>query len=125
MADRQIMRLVPERTSPMRARQFLLGVLEPAHVDRERAANALLVSEIVTNAVLHAASEVVVSVGLDGGLLEVAVSDRSRPDGDISAFDQDRLDGWGLEIVSAITDRWGYRRDSHEDKTVWFEIALA
>jgi anti-sigma regulatory factor (Ser/Thr protein kinase) len=86
----------------------------------------LVVSELVTNSILHA--------GLspdDQISLKVAVSDRAVCG---SVCDRgtgfripsklgprpDMSGGWGLPIVETISDRWGVERNSHV--CVWFEI---
>lgn len=82
----------------------------------------LVVTEIVTNALVHAGT----AIGLDSRLhhdgLRVEVSDGSpalpqvRHHGDLAGT------GRGLRLVSSTTDRWGVER--HErGKTVWFELS--
>jgi anti-sigma regulatory factor (Ser/Thr protein kinase) len=84
----------------------------------------LCVSELVTNAVMHAATSCEVSVDLDDRRVRVSVRD----------FAPDRLPiprelsrtapaGRGLHILEGCTDRWGVERDT-DAKTVWFELEL-
>jgi serine phosphatase RsbU (regulator of sigma subunit)/anti-sigma regulatory factor (Ser/Thr protein kinase) len=82
----------------------------------------LLVSEAVTNALLHARSDVRVRAGADGGRLRVSVEDRepgrmpklSRP------HPRDEH-GWGLVLMAGIADRWGVETTT-AGKRVWFEL---
>jgi anti-sigma regulatory factor (Ser/Thr protein kinase) len=86
----------------------------------------LVVSELVTNSILHAGLS-----SSDQISLKVTVSDRavrgsvcdSGPGFRIRSKLGPRPDmsgGWGLPIVETISDRWGVERNSHV--CVWFAI---
>jgi anti-sigma regulatory factor (Ser/Thr protein kinase)/transcriptional regulator with XRE-family HTH domain len=85
---------------------------------------ALLVSELVTNSVVHSGSGWVdVAIVVDTDALRVEVSDQGpevirprTPDGDGN--------GWGMTLVAELARRWGVERRP-EGKTVWFELDLA
>ncbi|MFD3686809.1 SpoIIE family protein phosphatase [Nocardiopsis sp. NPDC058631] len=91
----------------------------------------LLVSELVTNAVIHARSALDVTVRRSEGATEVMVTDsapeRAVPQAgpltvDTSpSRDNERSGGLGLALASAIASSWGvsYGRN---DKAVWFRI---
>ena len=68
---------------------------------------ALVLDELVTNAVLHAGTRIDVLVGLRGNMLRVAVADRS--DGGIRrrSADDDEENGRGLALVEALTSAGG------------------
>jgi anti-sigma regulatory factor (Ser/Thr protein kinase) len=85
-------------------------------LDRAR----LLVSELVTNAVLHGLGAITLRARLDADRLLVEVSDEgSGFERAIRQNDLEQLGGWGLSIVDAEASRWGV----HEGTThVWFEI---
>ena len=89
----------------------LAGRVEPAALADAR----LLVSELVTNCVLHAEIGPETSVGLSVQLcedrLQVAVSDagggfdpEATPGPDLSG---ERVGGWGLVLVERLSERWG------------------
>jgi DNA-binding NarL/FixJ family response regulator len=82
----------------------------------------LLVSELVTNAVLHAGSGVEVMVRLTDGCARVEVTDASA--GAVvprdAAADDDS--GRGLALVGNLARRWGVRPAPGGGKTVWFEV---
>ena len=85
----------------------------------------LLVSEVVTNSVIHAQSETPGDVGLDvwawDDVVRVAVTD-SGPG--FTAQDNPRggeRSGWGLMMVDRLADRWGV--ELHDGTEVWFELA--
>jgi anti-sigma regulatory factor (Ser/Thr protein kinase) len=84
----------------------------------------LLTSEVVTNALVHAANEAVLTVELDCDHLRVEVLDADEktdlvPRSVGSASEHGR----GLAIVDALASSWGVEsRDA--GKAVWFEIVL-
>ncbi len=82
----------------------------------------LVVSELVTNAVVHGPGEAIsVRVDVDD---EGTVRGEIDDDGDggvrLRATSPDRSGGYGLGIVDALTDSWGVRDGSAR---VWFELA--
>ena len=90
---------------------------------------ALVVSELVTNAVVHAGTTSELRVRLADGVLTVIVRDRGGP-GEPDAVapaevhDQLQVHGRGLMLVEALADRWGSERDA-VGTTVWFALDLA
>jgi PAS domain S-box-containing protein len=85
----------------------------------------LLVSELVTNAIVHARTpiELEVVAGPDG--LRVAVRDRSPHLPSHRHYGRSATTGRGLELVEMMSDRHGTDADSHDGKTVWFELGSA
>ncbi|MHB1774399.1 MAG: ATP-binding protein [Acidimicrobiales bacterium] len=81
----------------------------------------LLVSEVVTNAVLHARTDVEVRVELDDRTARVEVADRSPVDPVPKRYRPDAATGRGLRLLATLADRWGVRRSSG-GKVVWFEL---
>lgn len=91
----------------------------------------LLVSELVTNCVLHGgagpADRVTLSVERPNDFIRVEVRDRGR--GWTKRTRSRELDsaeppgGWGLMLVGALADRWGINSES--GTCVWFEMATA
>ena len=86
----------------------------------------LVVSELVTNSILHAGlspdDQISLTVAVSAGSVRGRVCDPGRgfelpsepsPRSDLSG-------GWGLPIVEMISDRWGVERNRHA--CVWFEI---
>ncbi|MEU6476198.1 ATP-binding protein [Streptomyces sp. NPDC047017] len=88
----------------------------------------LLVSELVTNAVLHcrlSCAQVRVTLILDGPelVLEVSDPDRDRlPQPHHSTPDEEG--GRGLALVAALSDAWGWRQEPYT-KCVWARFRLA
>jgi serine phosphatase RsbU (regulator of sigma subunit)/anti-sigma regulatory factor (Ser/Thr protein kinase) len=86
----------------------------------------LLVSELVTNAVVHAGTEVDVTLTLLADAVEVAVTDRhpTRPVPPPPAdVDGAREDGRGLLLTSALSASWGVDY-TERTKRVWFRLPL-
>ena len=81
----------------------------------------LLVSELVTNAVLHAKSEPEVVVQLRPECIRVEVLDRSRELPVVKDVPPEATSGRGLAVVSSYASAWGTRPLPH-GKAVWFEV---
>ncbi len=118
------LRLTADSTAPARARQ-VVKTLSAIPADQAEDA-ALLISEVVTNAVRHGPrdgnSSVVVSARLSDGVLHVDVEDEG--DGfEVEAVDRPgKIGGWGLRIVDQLADRWG--TGGRNKSRVWFELDL-
>ncbi len=103
------------------ARRFLRRTLADWGVDDDTADSAILcLSEVVTNAVVHTGQPSEVRVLLEEGVLTVSVRDEgigysSGP----SDSDPLRVHGRGLELVDALSARWGSEVDN-VGMTVWF-----
>jgi anti-sigma regulatory factor (Ser/Thr protein kinase) len=103
--------------APRRARALLREHAGTLAADRLDTA-VLLISELVTNAVLHGTGEIRLLIDVDGDGARFAVADEGNgnpvvsetpgPDG-----------GWGLRLVGQLSARWGVREESTQ---VWFEL---
>ena len=82
----------------------------------------LLVSELVTNAVVHGAPPVTVNVECDGTDLRVAVTDGSDRSPVPRQADPDAESGRGIYLVDVISDRWGIAPSRGHGKAVWFTL---
>ncbi|UNZ20854.1 SpoIIE family protein phosphatase [Streptomyces sp. 891-h] len=82
----------------------------------------LLLSELATNAVLHARTEFEVSVSRSGDTVRVQVSDRLPARGLVPQERRpDPGTGLGLVLVEELAARYG-TETGEERKTVWFEL---
>ncbi|WP_428814643.1 SpoIIE family protein phosphatase [Streptomyces albus subsp. chlorinus] len=114
-------RFPPRPESVARARRFLRDAL--AGSDPEVVASAeLLVSELVTNAVLHARTETEVSAWPHGDAVRVLVRDGRPgralvPQGDLPHVGP----GQGLAVVERLAARYGVVTEA-DHKTVWCEL---
>lgn len=83
----------------------------------------LLVSEVVTNAVLHAGTDAQLVLRTGSDRLRVEVSDRSQEVPRVQDGPPSAPTGRGLLIVDRLADDWGVDVDPG-GKTVWFELEL-
>jgi anti-anti-sigma factor len=128
--DRVELELPRHPTSPGRARAELRQFLRGRRSKNDAATATLLISELVTNAVLHAgetsAGSIALRITTYADRLRVEVSD-SGP-----GFDLEQLPprphatgGHGLLVVDGLASRWGTDR-AHDDGRsrfrVWFEL---
>ena len=86
---------------------------------------ALLVSELVTNALRHASGPIGLRMerDRDGDALLVEVSDPLPDPPRERVAGTDDESGRGLQLVACSARRWGTRR-GRTGKTVWFELPL-
>jgi len=115
--------LEPVLTSPRSARHWVTTRLAPWPPDLRQTA-ALLVSELVANAVLHACTPVAVTLSTKGLGVRVEVSDGSVEMPTIKGYQPDAATGRGLSVVDALADDWGTRLED-AGKTVWFTLGAA
>ena len=82
----------------------------------------LLVSELVTNALLHGRPPLELRVAAIEGKVRVEVHDAAGDRPPARAFPPpDAPHGRGIEIVAALANRWG-SAPSPLGKVVWFEV---
>ncbi|HZD65073.1 MAG TPA: ATP-binding protein [Acidimicrobiales bacterium] len=104
-----------------RARGFLAETLAKWGARQYWDAAAILVSELVANAALHARSEITMCLTLDPSFLRVEVSDRSRLLPVERHYGVQAATGRGLMIVAALARDWGVEVHP-EGKTVWARL---
>lgn len=83
---------------------------------------ALLVSELATNAVLHARSDFSVRLVVRSGRIRVEVADHNSRLPTYAAVSPDAYSGRGLMLVQYLADDWGVDSHGSEGKTIWFEV---
>lgn len=111
--------LPPATESVPVARRFVREVLRESAVDVDTA--TLLVSEVVTNAVLHARSPLSVRVVERGDTARIEVSDGSPVPPRVHSFSSLSATGRGLRLLGQLALAWGVEPSDH-GKTIWFEI---
>jgi anti-sigma regulatory factor (Ser/Thr protein kinase) len=119
--------LVPARRAPRLARTFAADTLEAWAVRAEDVqAVQLVVSELVTNAVLHAPQSPAITLELfmTDGAVRVMVSDHSprAPARRSHPTPWSAESGRGVELVDSLADRWGTEPQGTTGKTVWCEL---
>lgn len=107
-------------TAPREARALVRGVLEREDA-RVVETVELLVSELVTNAIVHASSAPRVEVDLSRHRIRVSVHDEDPNLPATRTPDLDRPGGRGLVLLDQLAGRWG-AEPSDGGKLVWFEL---
>lgn len=104
------------------ARRIVRDTLTEAERDDLIEAAQLLVSEVVTNALVHAGTEIDFRASIDTDGLRVEVTDGSTQHPVPRNYGAMAGTGRGLRLLEQLVDRWGTL--AHEDgKTVWFELS--
>ena len=117
--------LAGEPASVRAARRLVIGALEQWSLPHLDAVASLLTSELVTNAVLHARSDLSVEVERVDGVVRVTVRDSSAQKPQRQRHGVHAGTGRGLGLIAALATDWGsgpsgppYR------KAVWFELPV-
>ncbi len=116
-----------ERTGVRLARHAFADQVSAAGIDDEARDDAMLVlSELVSNAVKHAAplpsGEITVRWSVDDEVLHLEITDggaSTRPRAGVAALSA--LGGRGLDIVRSVSRHWGVT-ESEGSVTVWAEV---
>ena len=115
--------------APAAARRMVALACSRWGVEPVSANAELVVSELVTNAVTHAGSELEVVASLNDGDLNLFVRDHGRnlpqlPASRLRERAGKRLGGLGLMLVEDLAVAWGTTCAAH-GKTVWARLRLA
>jgi anti-sigma regulatory factor (Ser/Thr protein kinase) len=107
-----------------RARHDVEAFLRGADVSEDvMQTAALLASELVTNAVLHAHSPFTLTAELGAQRLRVEVEDASTQLPEVLRPTPSSAAGRGMFMVEALSSRWG-AEPMPGGKRVWFELVL-
>ncbi|PWJ48160.1 Histidine kinase-like ATPase domain-containing protein [Quadrisphaera granulorum] len=90
--------------------------------DLSRDLAVLLTSEVVTNAVLHAASRARLSVSATAESVLVEVGDDSTELPQVLRLRRGAPHGRGMALLEDLADAWGVREEPG-GKVVWFTVA--
>ena len=115
--------LVGEPTSARDARRLVASTLRDWDLQHLEEAGVLLVSEVVTNAVLHARTALAVELCRHRDVVRVTVSDRSPATPQRRRPGLQAGTGRGLGLLAVMATDWG--TGPAEDpwrKDVWFEL---
>ena len=129
--DRLVVSLPHDPRAPARARRSLEPVATERQLDDEfNARLALIVTELVTNAVVYGTEPVTPTVSWQPGEVTVEVTDGDPRSESVRIREVDapvrgrRPGGRGLTLVAAMADEWGLRRE-RSGKTVWARCTYA
>jgi serine phosphatase RsbU (regulator of sigma subunit)/anti-sigma regulatory factor (Ser/Thr protein kinase) len=116
----------PEPAAVAPARSFARDTLNSWGVSGAADDAVLLVSELITNAVRHAGTRLMLTLRLDEGTLEAEVVDwhptRAIPDRPVGS-DESSERGRGLLLPSALAEAWGVTYTG-TTKSVWFRLTI-
>jgi anti-sigma regulatory factor (Ser/Thr protein kinase) len=115
-----------ELSSVAPARRWAREKFEAAGVEPDvRDLLVLLVSEVVTNAVAHAAPPLLLRIETSPEVTRVEVKDRARRMPILKDPAPTETGGRGIRFVNDLSTRWGTEPARGADglKTVWFEVS--
>jgi MEDS: MEthanogen/methylotroph, DcmR Sensory domain len=114
-----------ERDAPGRARRLAVGALRQwGHTDQLVDDAALVLSELASNAVIHAGSPFSIVIRSQESRLRIAVEDvcpfvATEPNGGLIVSPEH-----GLAVIEALSARWGADCTLH-GKVVWAELPIS
>jgi anti-sigma regulatory factor (Ser/Thr protein kinase) len=82
---------------------------------------ALLVTELVTNAILHARTTMQLTVETRPGVVRIAVEDESSDQPTVQHYASDAVTGRGLALVEQLASSWGVEATAN-GKLVWCHV---
>lgn len=122
----RLVTLPPAPDSARQARRFVTDVLTTAGVDPDRRDTAvLLTSELVTNGIVHALTDLRVTVEATESWVRVEVVDGNPNLPQRRDYDDEAMTGRGLEMLELLADEVGMQPLADEGKRVWFRLGAA
>ena len=116
---------LPARPSSSReARRWVAARLSELRLEPLLDAVELLTSEVVSNALIHAGTPMVLRLHPDGPGVQVEVHDGSPTPPARRHYSATATTGRGVEVLDALADEWGWR-PAPGGKTVWFKVLAA
>ena len=123
----KVIELDGDPDAPSRGRHAALAVLDSWGCEPDTREDLLLVvSELVTNAVIHGAEPIRVTMVRSRGRVRVEVTDGAAgasPHGNPRPPTNAET-GRGLSVVTRLAVAWGWRASPGTGKTVWAELPV-
>jgi anti-sigma regulatory factor (Ser/Thr protein kinase) len=116
--------LPPEPSSATRARVLAREQLGSAYPNDTLDTVALLVTELVTNAILHARTPLHLTLEPHDGRVRISVEDESQQQPALQRYESDAVTGRGLALVEQLASSWGVNA-TPRGKAVWCEVAVS
>ena len=107
--------------SARKARRFVREALARWECDQDVDVINLLVSELVTNAVVHADSAADIAVRLTDTAVRISVADAGDGMPERTEAPANATSGRGVGLVDSLASAWGIER-LPVGKTIWFEV---
>jgi anti-sigma regulatory factor (Ser/Thr protein kinase) len=115
--------LPPEPSSATRARTLARERLEASCSTDTVETVALLVTELVTNAILHARTPLLLTLETRPGRVRICVEDRSNDQPTVRTYESVAVTGRGLALVEQLASEWGVDT-TPVGKVVWCEVPV-
>ena len=112
-----------ERTAAPEARRFAAEAIGEVPIDVLQTIE-LMVSELATNCIRHAATNFELTVCRTPDEVRVEATDHAGGEPAIRSAKKSDSSGRGLRIVEMLADEWGVRRAPGRGKTVWFTLSI-
>jgi anti-sigma regulatory factor (Ser/Thr protein kinase) len=113
-----------DRASVGASRKFVAETLADLPEDIRESA-VLMMSELATNAVVHALTGFEVCIDRGATQVRVEVADVGEGEPRLRSPSSSEPHGRGLRIVEELSDEWGMvESDDHAGKSVWFAVRL-
>jgi PAS domain S-box-containing protein len=120
----QLLTLPPAPDSARAARRFVGDVLHAARADAFVDTATLLASELVTNGIVHAHTDLQVVVEATVTWVRVEVVDGNSRLPARREYDENASTGRGLEMVELLADDFGVEPVDGGGKRVWFRLGV-
>lgn len=114
--------LPPDASSAGLARRFVRDTCERWGVEESVDELLLVVSELVTNALVHAGTGCSLRLTWRGDAVRVDVTDEGGGDPDPQLAATDDEHGRGLFLISAMSSAWGVEPADGGGKSIWAEL---
>lgn len=106
-----------------KARRFVRQCILDLGADGASDDAETLVSELATNAVLHARTDYTISVSRSDATVRVRVFDMSSVLPRERHYGPDSTTGRGIRLIASIALHWGVEPEA-DGKAVWFELGI-
>jgi len=103
------------------ARRLVLEALGDA-TDDVREVAALLTTEVLGNAILHAAPPISMSIDQQGPCIRIEVGDAGTTPPQVKRYGPTSSTGRGLRLLESLTEGWGWN-PTPSGKVLWFELS--
>jgi anti-sigma regulatory factor (Ser/Thr protein kinase) len=120
-----VLELPPITESVPTARRFVSDMMRDSDTVADIDTARLLVTEIVTNAVLHALTPMILTVEVSADVVRIEVRDGSELPPRLRAFSPIAATGRGLRLLESLAVRWGVRPEPSGGKVVWFDVGAS
>lgn len=120
----QTLALAPDASSVRHGRQFVASVLDEWGMGELAETAVLLTSELLTNSVLHARTDIALTVQRrDDSSVDICVHDGSRHTPRRRRHAHDATTGRGIELLERLAQEWEVTTDEG-GKTIRFTVGL-